>query len=143
MITLDTWKIGITSGLKTAFLLLKIIIPVFAFVTFLGHTPVVGWVSDMMDPLMHLVGLPGKAAMAIVTGMFFNFYASVGIIIALELTAWQMTIIAVMLSCCHELILETAIMNKAGIQGWPIAGIRVATAIIAGVLLNAVGRIWL
>jgi Fe2+ transport system protein B len=143
LITTDTWKIGITSGLKTAFVLLKIIIPVFAFVTFLEHTPIVEWISDVMDPLLHLVGLPGKASMAIVTGMFFNFYASIGIIVALELTAWQMTIIAVMLSCCHELIIETAIINKAGIRGWPIAGIRFVTAIIAGVLLNGLGRIWL
>lgn len=123
--------------------MLKIIIPVFAFVTFLEHTPVVEWISDVMDPLLHLVGLPGKASMAIVTGMFFNFYASIGIIVALELTAWQMTIIAVMLSCCHELIIETAIINKAGIRGWPIAGIRFVTAIIAGVLLNGLGKIWL
>jgi Fe2+ transport system protein B len=143
LITTDTWKIGITSGLKTAFVLLKIIIPVFAFVTFLEHTPVVEWISDVMDPLLHLVGLPGKASMAIVTGMFFNFYASIGIIVALELTAWQMTIIAVMLSCCHELIIETAIINKAGIRGWPIACIRFITAIIAGVLLNGLGKIWL
>lgn len=123
--------------------MLKIIIPVFAFVTFLEHTPVVEWISDVMDPLLHLVGLPGKASMAIVTGMFFNFYASIGIIVALELTAWQMTIIAVMLSCCHELIIETAIINKAGIRGWPIAGIRFVTAIIAAVLLNSLGKIWL
>lgn len=123
--------------------MLKIIIPVFAFVTLLEHTPVVEWISDVMDPLLHLLGLPGKASMAIVTGMFFNFYASIGIIVALELTAWQMTIIAVMLSCCHELIIETAIINKAGIRGWPIAGIRFVTAIIAGVLLNGLGKIWL
>lgn len=123
--------------------MLKIIIPVFAFVTFLEHTPVVEWISDVMDPLLHLLGLPGKASMAIVTGMFFNFYASIGIIVALELTAWQMTIIAVMLSCCHELIIETAIINKAGIRGWPIASIRFVTAIIAGVLLNGLGKIWL
>ena len=123
--------------------MLKIIIPVFAFVTFLEHTPVVEWISDVMDPLLHLLGLPGKASMAIVTGMFFNFYASIGIIVALELTARQMTIIAVMLSCCHELIIETAIINKAGIRGWLIAGIRFVTAIFAGVLLNGLGRIWL
>ncbi len=123
--------------------MLKIIIPVFAFVTFLEHTPVVEWISDVMDPLLRLLGLPGKASMAIVTGMFFNFYASIGIIVALELTTWQMTIIAVMLSCCHELIIETAIINKAGIRGWPIAGIRFVTAIIAGVLLNGLGKIWL
>jgi len=37
---------------------------------------------------MRFVGLPGEAALAVVTGMFLNFYAAIGIIIALGLTAW-------------------------------------------------------
>ena len=42
-----------------------------------------------------------------------------------------------------RMIKETAIINKAGIRGWPIAVIRFVTAIIAGVLLNGLGKIWL
>jgi len=35
---------------------------------------------------MRFVGLPGEAALAVVMGMFLNFYAAIGIIIALDLT---------------------------------------------------------
>ena len=139
MITAKTWKNGFSNGLKTSFLLLKVVIPVFALIKVLEHTPVIGWISQFCDPLMRFVGLPGEAALAVVTGMFLNFYAAIGIIIALGLTAWQVTIIAVILSCCHELVIETAIIKKTGVRAWPILGIRLATAIGAGVILNLVG----
>ena len=139
MITAKTWKNGFANGLKTSFLLLKVIIPVFALIKVLEHTPVNGWIAQYCAPLMRFVGLPGEAALAVVTGMFLNFYAAIGIIIALGLTAWQITIIAVILSCCHELVIETAIVKKTGIRAWPILGIRLATAFGAGVLLNVFG----
>ncbi len=143
MITAKTWKNGFANGLTTSFLLLKVIIPVFALIKILEHTPVIGWIAQFCDPLMRFVGLPGEAALAVVTGMFLNFYAAIGIIIALGLTAWQITIIAVILSCCHELVIETAIIKKTGIRAWPILGIRLATAIGAGVILNLFGKMTL
>ena len=139
MITAKTWKNGFANGLKTSFLLLKVIIPVFALIKVLEHTPVIGWISQFCDPLMRFIGLPGEASLAVLTGMFLNYYAAIGIIIALGLTAWQVTIIAVILSCCHELVIETAIVKKTGIRAWPILGIRLATAFGAGVLLNVFG----
>ena len=143
MITTKTWKNGFANGLKTSFLLLKVIVPVFTLIKVLEHTPVIGWIARFCDPLMRFVGLPGEAALAVVTGMFLNFYAAIGIIIALGLTAWQVTIIAVILSCCHELVIETAIVKKTGIRAWPILGIRLATALGAGVILNLVGKMTL
>jgi len=143
LITAKTWKNGFANGLKTSFLLLKVIIPVFALIKVLEHTPVISWISQFCDPLMRFVGLPGEAALAVVTGMFLNFYAAIGIIIALGLSAWQITIIAVILSCCHELVIETAIIKKTGIRAWPILGIRLATALGAGVILNLFGKMTL
>ena len=143
MITAKTWKNGVANGLKTSFMLLKVIIPVFALVKVLEHTHVIGWISQFCDPLMLFVGLPGEAALAVVTGMFLNFYAAIGIVIALDLTAWQITIIAVILSCCHELVIESAIIKKTGIPAWPILGIRLATALLAGVTLNLFGKMTL
>jgi spore maturation protein SpmB len=143
LITAKTWKNGFANGLKTSFLLLKVIIPVFALIKVLEHTPVIGWISQFCDPLMRFIGLPGEASLAVLTGMFLNYYAAIGIIIALGLTAWQITIIAVILTCCHELVLETAIIKKTGIRAWPILGIRLATALGAGVILNLFGKITL
>ena len=141
MITKDTWKRGITDGLKTSITLLKVALPVFAVIKVLEHTPVIVWISKIFDPLMRFVGLPGEAALAVVTGMLFNFYAALGIILALDLSAWQITIMAVILSCCHELVLETAIIKKTGISAWPILGIRLFTAFTAGAVMNLAGNL--
>ena len=143
MITAKTWKNGFSNGLKTSFVLLKVIIPVFVVIKVLEHTPVIGWVSQFCDPLMHFVGLPGEAALAVVTGMFLNFYAAIGIIVALDLTAWQITIVAAILCCCHELVIETAIIKKTGIRVWPIMAIRLGSAFVAGAGLNLLGKILL
>ncbi|UCD82461.1 MAG: hypothetical protein JSW26_13855 [Desulfobacterales bacterium] len=140
MITKDTWRTGLADGLKTSLSLLKVIVPVFAVVKVLEHTPVIKWISQAGDPLMGFVGLPGEAALAVVTGMLFNFYAALGIIMALGLSAWQITILAVMLCCCHELVLESAVVKKTGISAWPILSIRLVTAFAAGVVMNLVGK---
>ena len=141
MITKDTWKRGLADGIKTALTLLKVVLPVFAVIKIMEHTPVIGWISEVFDPLMRFVGLPGEAALAVVTGMLFNFYAALGIILALGLSAWQLTIMAVILSCCHELVLETAIIKKTGISAWPILGIRLFTAFAAGAVMNLIGNV--
>jgi spore maturation protein SpmB len=141
LITKDTWKRGLADGLKTALTLLKVIIPVFAVIKILEHTPVIGWISTLFDPLMRFVGLPGEAALAVVTGMLLNFYAALGIILAMGLSTWQITIMAVMLSCCHELVLETAIIKKTGISAWPVLTIRLVTAFGAGAVMNLVGNL--
>jgi spore maturation protein SpmB len=141
VITKDTWKRGLADGITTALTLLKVVLPVFAVIKIMEHTPVIGWISEVFDPLMRFVGLPGEAALAVVTGMLFNFYAALGIILALGLSAWQLTIMAVILSCCHELVLETAIIKKTGISAWPILGIRLFTAFAAGAVMNLVGNV--
>ena len=143
LITKDTWKKGFADGLKTSLALLKVVIPVFAVVKVLEHTPLIGWISNACDPLMRLVGLPGEAALPVVTGMLVNFYAALGIILALGLSAWQITTVAIMLCCCHELVLESAIIKKAGIPAWPILAIRLLTAFSAGVVMNLAGNLLL
>jgi spore maturation protein SpmB len=141
VITRDTWKRGSADGFKTALGLLKVILPVFTVIKVLEHTPAIVWISQVFDPFMRFVGLPGEAALAVVTGMLFNFYAALGIILALGLSAWQITIVAVILCCCHELVLETAIIKKTGISAWAILGIRFFTAISAGAMMNLVGNL--
>jgi hypothetical protein len=40
-------------------------------------------------------------------------------------------------------VIETAIIKKTGIRAWPILGIRLATALGAGVILNVFGKMTL
>ena len=142
MITVQTWKNGVTNGLTTTWMLLKIIIPVYVALTILNHTPVVGWVAGFFESFMGLTGLPGEAAIAFVTGALINVYAAMGMILAMNLDWYQMTILAVMLNISHELIVEAAVLKKTGIRVWPILVIRLGGAFLAGMLMNLAGRVW-
>jgi len=129
---------GIKSGLKTTWLLTKIIVPVYFFITFLKHTPVLGWISSIFSPVMKLVGLPGEAAIALVLGNTVNLFAAIGAIASLTLTSKEATIIAVMLSFSHSLFMETAVVKKTGISVSIVLGIRFGLAIISGIVLNII-----
>jgi len=139
MITQETWKRGAVNGITSSFTLLKIIIPVFAAVTLLGHTPAIKWISHICEPVMNLAGLPGEAAIAFVTGVLISMYAAIGIIIALSLTPWQITTLAVMLTLCHELFVESAVMKKANVSVWPLVLLRLFSACFAGGIMNLAG----
>lgn len=88
---------------------------------------------------MRITGLPGEAAIAFITGAVVNIFATIGIIIALDFTPWQITIIAVMLNISHELIVESAILKKTGITIFPILMIRLSCSFLIGSLLNVIG----
>ena len=45
MITADTFKRGLNKGLTTTWELAKVVIPVYILVTFLKHTPALGWLA--------------------------------------------------------------------------------------------------
>ena len=141
MITTKTWKQGTLNGVKTWGVLMKVILPVYAGVTVLGHTPVIAWISDLFAQIMSFAGLPGEAGIAFITGVLISMYAAIGIIIALPLTPWQLTTLALMLNLCHELVVETAILKKTGIIVWPIVLIRLGGAVLIGGLMNAISQI--
>lgn len=140
MVTVNTWKRGASNGIKTSLMLLKIIIPVYAAVTIIAHTPLMEAISGFFAPLMNFTGLPGEAAIAFVTGAFINIYIAIGIIIALNLSPWELTTIAIMLNLSHELFVETAVIKKTGISIWPIVVLRLASAFLAGGMMNLTGR---
>lgn len=131
-----TLKNGLLSGLKTTWLLTKIIVPVYFGVTFLRYTPVIKWISFLFEPVMRIVGLPGEAALALVLGNTVNLFAALGAIASLTLTSKEITIIAVMLSFSHSLFMETAVAKKTGINATVVVLIRFTLAIVSGVLLN-------
>ena len=140
MITTETWKNGLTNGLQTSWMLLKIIVPVYVIVTVLSYTPVIPWLARVFSPIMAFAGLPGATAIAFVTGAFVSLYAALGIMAALHLTPFQITTLALMLNFCHEMLVETAILKKAGVQVWPLVAVRFGSAFLAGGVMHQIGK---
>ncbi len=56
--------------------LIKIIVPVYILVTFLKYTGVISYLAGVFSPLMRVVGLPGEAVLALLTGYLLNIYGA-------------------------------------------------------------------
>lgn len=135
---LGTIKRGFNVGLQTTWSLGKIIFPVTLIVGILQYTVVIEWMVWLVSPLMGLFGLPGEAAIPLVLGNVLNLYAAIGAILTLDLTVKEVFIIAMMLSFCHSLLVETSIAKKVGVSIWVAAGIRVLLAAISGWLIHMI-----
>lgn len=127
---------GLKKGLITTWKLAKVVVPVYMIVTFLQHTPIIEWVAGYFEPVLHLLGLPGKAALVLVLGNLVNLYAALGVIPALDFTLKEITILSLMLSFSHALILESAVAKKMGGSLLKLNALRIGMAIISALLLN-------
>lgn len=129
-------------GLKKAWItfleLIKILIPVYIFVTFLKYTGVIKIISDLFRPLMSYIGLPGEAVLALLTSYLLNIYAGIAVISSLKLGVREITILGAMIGIAHSLIIESAVFKKIKINLIYINLLRLSMSILAGILLNLV-----
>lgn len=132
-------KDGLKKGIETTWMLGKIVVPIYFFVTFLKHTPVIDWIAKIFEPLMGIFQLPGEAAIVLVLGNVLNLYAAIGAMKAMTLTPLQVTILAIMLSFSHSLFMESAITTKLGMKLSNVLAIRIGLAIFSGLLVARVG----
>jgi len=137
-LTFDTVKRGFIAGANITWELCKILVPIYFIVTLLKYTPIVDMIARIFAPLMGIFGLPGEAAIALVLGNLVNLYASIGAIASLSLTLKELYILAIMLSFCHSLLVETALAKKIGLSGMKVIAVRVGLAVVSGFLCNLI-----
>lgn len=138
MITLDTFKRGIKKSISTIFELAKIMIPVYIAVQILSFSGLLEVISHFFEPLMSFLGLPGEASLALVMGCAVNIYASLGIMASITLTVKQATTLAIMISIAHNLIGETAVIKKLGINAYSIVILRIVVSFVCGFIYHIV-----
>lgn len=131
---------GIKQGLKTTWMLSKIIAPVYIVVWILQRTIAIEWINFLFEPLMKYFGLPGEASIVLVLGNLVNIYAALGALAAFNLTSAQITVLAVMLSFSHTLLIETAVTKRIGVSALLVVIVRLGLAGICGYLTALVLR---
>ncbi|MEA3423078.1 MAG: nucleoside recognition domain-containing protein [Bacillota bacterium] len=136
MLTVNTFKCGFKKGIITTKELSKVIIPVYIIVSLLKETVIIDTISNILAPMMNLFGLPGEASIVLVLGNLINTYGAIGAMASFDLTIKQITIIAVMISFSHSLIIESTIIKKIGVNPFKVALMRISLSVSAGVLLN-------
>ena len=140
MISRMTIVRGLQRGLRVTWELSKVVIPVIFIVTTLKYTPVLPWISQVMAGSMGVLGLPGEASLALVMGFAINVYAAIGVIVSLDLTIRQITILAMMINMAHSLPIETAINKKTGANAAVLLLLRLGFAFICGWTFNGLWR---
>jgi spore maturation protein SpmB len=138
MLTVATLTRGLKKGLSITWELSKVIVPVYFIITIFKYTPVMEWIARIMEPVMHMVGLPGEASLPLVLGMFLNIYAAIGAILPLGMNTTEITIIAAMLLMAHSLPMETAISKKSGAKVASLVLVRIIMAFLVGAGFNII-----
>lgn len=134
----DTLYKGLLAGLKTTWILGKVIFPVTLIVTLLSFTPVIDWVIYLCTPFMQWIGLSGETAIPLVLANLLNLYAGIGAVLSLDLSVKEVFILAVMMSFSHNLIIESAVAAKIGLRVSVTIAVRVGLAILAAIFINLV-----
>jgi Nucleoside recognition. len=126
------------SAAKTAWWLIRITVTVSLIIVLLRYTGILYWISDALSPVFKVVGLPGEAALAFITGYFVNVYSAIAVMVTLDMDIRAITILSVMVLCAHNMITETAVQKKTGSSVWRILLTRSLSAFVLGVALNLV-----
>ncbi len=110
------YKLTLKKALQSAWIILKLVIPIYIIADILYFYNTLSYVSFLIEPFTTMIGLPAETSLAIISGIFLNLYAAVAFAAPLDLTPHQWSILAVFLGVCHSLVVESVIMKKIGIS---------------------------
>jgi hypothetical protein len=127
-------------ALKTSYALFRIIVPIAIGVRLLELVGIIDLLGRLLAPLMALVGLPGSMGLVWATTLVTNLYGGMvvfaGVAPGAGLTVAQVTVLATMMLIAHAIPVEASIAQQAGTRFRTMAALRVAGALVAGILLN-------
>src|SRR5450759_4980329 len=135
-------RIGVKAGLQTFWELARVMIPAYGVTLVLERLGVIQWLSHLARPLMSLFGLPGDAAVPVMVGYVLNIYAAVGSMQALHLSAREITVLAIAILIGHSLLVEGAVLHKAGMNGFAFGALRVVAGLAAAAVANLLMGLW-
>ncbi|MCL2111146.1 MAG: hypothetical protein FWH32_02615 [Clostridiales bacterium] len=128
-------KSGAFKGLRTAGMLLRIVVPVYIIVVLVGYTGAYLWLAGAVEPAMRIFALPGEAVVPLITGVFSDEYGVVAAMGAFSFSHVHITIIAMISLCFHSIPVETVVARKIGLPPWRTMLFRFVLAVATGILV--------
>ena len=123
-------------GLKTAWWLIKITVPVSFGVMLLDYAGMLNLIAEYTGPVFHHLGLPGVSAVVFITSIFTNIYSVVAILALLDLPLREGTILATMCLVSHGFLIESAVMRRTGSSVVRMVALRLTGSFVVAWLLN-------
>ncbi len=135
---INSFKRSAPKGLKTAWWLIKITVPVTFAVMLMDYFGILAAIAGVAGPWFKHLGLPGVSAIVLITSMFTNIYSVVAILTMLELPLREGIILATMCLVSHGFIIETAVMKRTGSSAIGINLVRILGSVAVALILNMV-----
>lgn len=129
-------RAGALSGLKTTAWLVALVVPISLSVTLLAWSGALAHLAKYIAPVFGLFGVPESTAIAFVTGALVNCYSAIAAFSAFPLSGREVTILALMILVCHNLLVESPIQSRAGTSAVAMALLRIGGACVGGLALN-------
>jgi spore maturation protein SpmB len=130
-VALSILRTGLNKGLRSLLRLAKFVLPVVFLLALFQHTVLFEWLVRACAPLTHPLGLPGDAALLLLTGLLLNKFAGISGLLLLPLSPGQFFTAAVFLSLAHNLVMEGLIVWQSRLPVLQLALIRVGVAYAA------------
>lgn len=125
-------------SVKTTLWLLKIMLPISLVVQLMQYYGVIAWLAQYLNPVFVRMGLPGASGIAFLTSASVTTYAGLAVMLSMDLTMREATILSVMTVLCHALPLECAVVHKVGSDPYRMGLLRIIAAFLAALYLNVV-----
>ncbi len=119
-------------ALRTSLFLLRVILPLSFVVSLADWLGILARIGDLLAPAMGVFGLPGEAAVVLVSGFLVGIYGGVAAMTILPFSSPQVTILSLMLLTAHNLPVECMVQHKTGTPWWMTLTVRVTTAVALG-----------
>lgn len=136
-----TIKDGAIKGVRTAVMLLKIVLPIYAAVVILKYSPIMPFLQNLFSPAMKFFHLPGNGIVPLLTGFFTDEYSTIAVMSTFHFTTAEITTIAMFVLVAHSMPVESAIAQKIGLSAAKFAVFRIFSAIAVGMLIGWIGGV--
>ena len=133
---LEPARLGVRKTISTTILMAKIIIPVTVLVVALEKLELLQVLAFYFSPFLKFFGIPGEASLPLLLGFFVNIYAAMGAIVVLELSAREVTVLAIMILTSHSLLLEAPVLGFTGLSPVRSILLRLGAGFLFGYVLN-------
>jgi spore maturation protein SpmB len=129
---------GLKAGLRALWPRLRAIPVLTLALAVLDQLGLLRWIEGLASPLTRLVGLPGGAALVVLTSILLNLYCAAALLISLHLDLRSATILAMLCLSAHNLIAEIARMRLTRSSRAKLLAQRLMAALVAGFVFNLV-----
>ena len=141
MTFIDYLKELVLKSIDLSLTLFKIMVPIIIVIKVLEEFGFIAVLSNVLEPVMELVGLPGAMGLVWATTMMTSLYGGIVVFAALivdtPMTLAQVTVVSGMMLMAHSLPIELRVAQKVGVRIGFSFVLRISMAIIFGLLLNA------